>query len=220
MREFLAMIRTSLLTFLPFLLTFLPFLLTACTNSGGPKSDLTDRPIGNYDGLKDQSVGVMIWADRGVKIDWPSIQLDLASRVQDMLSKVQTDEYKKTTFPVLPASIVRYQRDHPASDAMPVTELAPKFGVGRLIYIEIESFSTRSDVSMQMYRGNASATLRVIEVGSDGKAKVGFDESGIRATYPDKSAPEGVLDSSDVKMYEGVLSVLAQNCCRRLVKAD
>ena len=45
-------------------------------------------------GLENQSTGVMICADRGLRIDWPTIQLDLANTVQKKL----TDFQKEYTF--------------------------------------------------------------------------------------------------------------------------
>ena len=73
-----------------------------------------------------QSVGVMVWADRGVKIDWPGVQVMLATLVQDKLAKSGAEEVKGSTYPVLAESIVRYQRDHPGIEAVPITETAPK----------------------------------------------------------------------------------------------
>src|SRR5687768_7280245 len=67
-----------------------------------------------YTGLANQSVGVMVWADRGIQNDWDSLQLDLANAIQ---KKLVDDKKAKTlvgaTYPVQPASIVRYQRSHP-----------------------------------------------------------------------------------------------------------
>src|SRR5688572_33444626 len=103
-----------------------------------------------YMGLENQSTGVMVWADRGLRIDWPTIQLDLANTVQKKLTDFQKAKKREsktlggTSFPVLPASIVRYQRDFPEIEAMPITDVAPRLQVSRLIYVELEDFSTRS----------------------------------------------------------------------------
>jgi hypothetical protein len=168
-----------------------------------------------YAGITGQSVGVMVWAGRGVRADWPSLQLDLANLVQDKLRKSAAPEIKGTTFPIEPASIVRYQSDHPSIDASPVTDIAPNLGVSRLLYIELDDFSTRSETSYQMFRGNVTATLKVLQT-QNGKSNIVYQEADIHAFYPPTSAPEGVLDSNDLVIYRGVLDVLAGEIVDRL----
>jgi hypothetical protein len=168
-----------------------------------------------YSGLAGQSAAVMVWADRGVRIDWPSVQLDLATLVQNNLQKSTAPELKGTTWPWQPASVVRYQRDHPGIEAMSITEVAPKIGVSRLIYIEVESLSTRSDASLQMFRGSATATLKVIEI-ADGHADIAYTESGIRTFFPPKSPPEGILNSNDQVMYRGTMVTLSEELASKL----
>jgi hypothetical protein len=168
-----------------------------------------------YAGLAGQSVGVMVWVDRGVRADWPAIQLDLANLIQDNLSKSGAIEIKGTTWPIQPASIVRYQNDHPGIEAVPITDTAPNLGVSRLIYIELENFSTRSETSYQMYRGNVTATLKIIQI-QNGVSSIGYQESDIHVFFPPKSAPEGVLDSNDQVIYRGTLSELSDEIVDRL----
>src|SRR5687768_264468 len=68
----------------------------------------------DYTGFAGQTVGVMVWADRGIRIDWPTVRLDLANAIQARLaSSVKAKELAGTSYPVSPASIVRYQEDHP-----------------------------------------------------------------------------------------------------------
>jgi hypothetical protein len=157
----------------------------------------------------------MVWADRGVRIDWNYVRLDLANLIQDKLRNSKSSEVKGTTFPVLPASIVRYQEDHPGIEAVPITEIAPKLGVSRLIYVEILALSTRSDTSFQMYRGRVQASMKIVEV-SNGKAVSAYEESDLHATYPPKSTQDGVVGSSDVVMYKGVVAALADEVVNQL----
>jgi hypothetical protein len=58
---------------------------------------------------------VLVWADRGIQIDWPALPLDTASSIQKKLqdSQVKKDEKERMNFPVEPASILRYLDDHP-----------------------------------------------------------------------------------------------------------
>jgi hypothetical protein len=173
-----------------------------------------------YKGLSDQSVGVMVWADRGVSIDWPDIQLDTAGSIQSNLQATQKAKVKElsgTTWPVQPASIVRYQRDHPEIEAYPITDTAPKLGVTRLIYVEIQEFRTRSQTAVELYRGSMSANIKILEI-ADGKAKVGYEEDGVRVIFPKKSLPEGALEGQDVQIYAGNLNEFSNAICERLIR--
>ena len=174
-----------------------------------------------YNGLSKQSVGVMVWADPGVSIDWPSIQLDTAGSIEGKLQATQkasgVKELSGTTWPVLPASIVRYQRDHPEIDAYPVTDVAPKLGVTRLIYVEIQEFRTRSVDAVELYRGAMSANIKILEI-AEGKAKVGYEEDGVRVVFPKKSPAEGAMEGQDVQMYAGTLNEFSDAMCERLIR--
>jgi hypothetical protein len=173
-----------------------------------------------YKGLSNQSVGVMVWADRGVSIDWPDIQLDTAGSIQSKLQasqKAKVKELDGTTWPVLPASIVRYQRDHPEIDAYPITDTAPKLGVTRLIYVEIQEFRTRSEDAVELFHGEMSANVKILEI-KNGQAKVGYEEDGLRVIFPKKSPPEGALEGQDVQIYAGVLDAFSDALCERLIR--
>jgi hypothetical protein len=197
----------------------LPLLLSSCVAVGALAYKLqppkTIKP--EYTNLAGQSIGVMIWLDRGIRIDWPGLQLDIANSVDKQLRDQALDAKGKNqakvllgaTFPVLPASIIRYQMDHPELEAYPITDVAPKFGVSRLIYVEVEDFATRSDRSVELYRGSAKATVRVIEIDKDGKAKIAFERPNITASYPPKAPPEGAPNLGDQKTYTGLVDAFS-----------
>src|ERR1700723_3337127 len=70
----------------------------------------------SYKGLAKQKVAVMVWTDRAMAIDWPTLQLDLTrginSRLEgDAKGKDSPKELEGTTF-AMPESVIRYQRDH------------------------------------------------------------------------------------------------------------
>lgn len=202
--------------FISILLTssiFLP--LAGCQLLGVAAYKLTPPPTikPKYTGLKDRSIGVMVWVDRGLRIDWPNASLDLANAVQGKLKAEQEQGKQKTlsgaTFPVLPASIVRYQRDHPELEALTITDVAPKFRVQRLIYVELEELATRSEASVQLFRGVASATVRVIEVADDENSTIAFEQNSVQTAFPPRAPAEGVPNAGDYKIYVGTIDALA-----------
>jgi hypothetical protein len=196
------------------------FLASGCAVLGVAANAMPRNIAAKYAGLTGQSVAVMVWADRGLRIDWQTIQLDTATAIQSLLQQQQSarkvKELKDTTFPLQPRSVVRYQLDHPELEAMPVTEFAPNLGASRLIYIEIEHFATRSDMALEMYRGSATATLRIVEI-TDGTARVAYEENNVSAVFPKNARPEGDPRGRDDLMYAGTVRTLAQEIVNRLV---
>jgi hypothetical protein len=214
--------RRFLLPFAFFLLPCLP-LLSGCQAIGVFAQALPPPTVvPQYKGFAGQSVGVMVWADRGMRIEWEFIQLNLANVIHTNLTqaanpKAKVKEFKGTTFPVLPRSIIRFQQDHPEIDGQPVEEIAPRLGVSRLIYVEVEEFSTRPDGGVELFRGEASATLRVVEIGPDRTAKVVYEENEIRATFPPGAPKEGRPTIGDVRTYQGLVEALGREIAMRFV---
>ena len=165
-----------------------------------------------YTGLKGQSVAVMVWADRGVQIDYPALRLDVATGIQGKIQQARNTgrgELKNMKFPYPAASVVRFQEDHPDWQEQPITDVARRLGVDRLIYVEIEDLRTRADETMDLYRGTAVASLKVIEVDRDADtAKAGYEESSIGAAFPPSAPPEGFPGLGDERVYRGTVDRL------------
>ena len=174
-----------------------------------------------YKGMANQSVAIMVWAGEGTLVDFPAIRLDLAGGLQNKFVQAQqakTKELKGATFPTKPAAIVQYQDNHPQYEATPITDLAPRFGASRLIYVEIENLQTRSDASVELYRGSALATVKVIEVPpGGGPGKVAYEESAISATFPPKAREEGTPDGNDSIIYRGTVDALTTEIVKRFI---
>ncbi len=175
-----------------------------------------------YVGLQNQTVAVMVWADRAVRVDWNKIQLDAAAAIQGTLqtraTKQKAKELQGAQFPLQPAAVVRFQRDRPFIETAPVTEFAPELGVTRLIYVELERFSTRSDFSAQLFRGTAVATLKVVEIDPATKqARVAYEENGITAGFPEKGREEGEVAGNDQAFYVGTIRALANEITKKFV---
>lgn len=173
-----------------------------------------------YTGIAGQQVAVMVWADRGVRTDFPDLSVYLTGMIQNGLKDSIKDNEKvlgKMQFPYSAESIVRFQTDHPELETEPIVNVAPHMGVvTRLIYIEIEDFSTRSRMATNLVRGEMTATLRVIEV-NNGKAKVAFEENNVHAVFPKKSPEEGVVNMDPIVAYRGILGEFTTEVLHRFV---
>jgi hypothetical protein len=174
-----------------------------------------------YKGLANQPVAIMVWASEGTMIDFPDVRLDVAGSLQNKLQQAmaaKTKELVGITFPTTPAAVVRFQQNHPEFEAIPPAEVAAKLGASRVIYVEIENLQTRSDAADELYRGSASATLKVIEV-PQGAAKgtVAYDEANISAIFPPKAREEGRPDGNDFTYYRGTVDALTTELAKRFV---
>jgi hypothetical protein len=186
------------------LLLSLVALAGGCQALGAIASVAPESEKAQYAGLAGQSVAVMVYVDRGVLLDYPDLQLDLANTIQSKLQANKAPELKGTTYPLQPRSIVRYQNDHPELDALDVRDVAPRFNVSRLIYIEVNDFSTRSDIATELYRGSIKATIKVLAV-ANGKATIAYTESDVTETYPPKAPPQGLPNTTDTEVYQGIV---------------
>src|SRR6266480_4283936 len=194
-------------------------LTVGCASEEKSQNKYVEKPAAVYEGLKGQSCAVMVWADWRTRTEYNQIQIDLARRLTEKLSKGKKDGKKSESGAlefIDPVRVVRFQREYPEVMSMGITEVAPKLGASRVIYVEFDEFSAHSPEAIMVLKGFAKATLRVVEV-SGGVAKVAFEEADIHAHYPPDS-PEGVVASDKVTVrtiYDGTLELLAEKLAAR-----
>ena len=154
-----------------------------------------------YAGLKGQKVAVMCWVDRGIRVDYPQLQLDTATFVQtQLIDQKDVSELKESQWPWESRSIVRFQREHPELEGRPINEYAHRIsGVTRLIYIEVDQFATRGDETVQLMRGRMLGRVKVLEI-ADGKSKIVYEKQNIEVAFP-PNRPEGILDVPESQIY-------------------
>jgi hypothetical protein len=193
--------------------------ISGCAILGVAANAIPEPPIPASVVLTNHKVGVMVWCDRGLRSDWPTIQKDLGASVQSRLLESQKNKAKElenVSFPFPAESFVRWQKEHPGFEAEPITEVARRLHVTRLIYIEIDDLTTRTSQTMAMYRGRATATVKVIGV-EGGTSKVIHQET-IKVHYPRHSTEEGSPEGTDERMYLGTMVALADQIALRFVQ--
>lgn len=186
--------------------------LGGCLIAGYAAAAMPPQPVkARYAGLMGQSVAVMVWTDRSVRIDFPTVQLDVANGIQEALQRAQKEkkpELKDTTFPIEPRSVVRYQVENPGIRLLPVEEMASAFPVSRLIYVELLEFETRPVAQLELFRGRAVVSIRAVEIDDSGRATVAFREDSVEVLFPRKAPAEGVLGAGDMRIYRGLMEEL------------
>jgi hypothetical protein len=193
-----------------------------CANEDKPKNKFVETPAVLYEGMKGHNAAVMVWADWRTRNEYSQVQLDLGKSLTKKLDELyQPKKEGKKPEPTVvhftnPASVVRYQREHPEVNSSPIAEVAPRLQTERVVFVELEEFSAHNPEAVMLLKGNAKATLRVMEV-SGGVAKLEFEESGITARYP-PDQPEGVIPSDKVSVrtvYDGTIELLAEKLAAR-----
>jgi hypothetical protein len=167
-----------------------------------------------------RSTAVIVWTDRAINIDWSTLRGDLSSSVLSRLKKAQTEKAEtlvSVTFPYSAEQVVRWQRDNPASDALPVTEVAKMLKVDRLIYVEVNEFRTRTAEAFELYRGHINMSIKVIDSTAALGPKVIYDEGNIAVHFPRTAPEDGTPRGSDAQMYVGVIAEAADEITRRFV---
>lgn len=198
-----------------------PLAAAGCAALGVAANAMPKPPIPPKVVLAGKSVGVMVWADRGLRTAWPNVQENLGGGVQQRLLVAQEAKQKELefiTFPFPAASFVRWQRDNPEAEYEPITTVAPRLHVQRLIYVELNALETRSSNAMALYRGSADASLKCFAVDDPTKPATLLYEERITVKYPKSSTDDGRPDSTDEKMYVGALTSLADEIAKRFVE--
>jgi hypothetical protein len=199
----------------------LPLLAAGCNVGGflaGALRDAGGTEDASYKGLAGQTCGVVVWADDGVIDDYRTIQLDTAKALQVKLQEAEKVKIKEVTgITWIPAEqLLQYQENHADMNGEAAEEIAPRLGVTRLIYIEVQEFQTHPADSPDLWRGNMVANVEVIEV-SDGKAKVAFAERGISVVSPKNCPVEGLPDLNDTAVYAATLDSFTSELGKRFV---
>ena len=199
------------------------FLAGGCNALGALASKLPPRTVpAAYDGLTGQTAMVMVYADPATRIDFSTLPLNLSYALQSNLRQAEQvmDTVRGVTFPYEPERVVRWQEEHPRSEYAPAAEWAPALPVDRLIYVEVEGFSTRAPGSPQLFLGTGVANVYVYAIGgvsADRTAELVFQDDGIRVTFPETAGGVGLPDANDEAIYRGTVRALADELAVRFV---
>jgi hypothetical protein len=190
------------------------FCLSGCIALGYVASAIPQSTDAQYTGLAGQRTAVLVWAPRGVRVDHPNLQLDLANAIQaNLAAKINESSLKGTEFPYETRSVLRFQREHPELEFQSVTEWSHRMsGLDRLVYVEVIDFSTRSGTAVQLLRGGISANVKVVEMHS-GSSKIAYERPDVRLFFP-RNAPEGVVNVSDAAIYTGTINEMGLTIAR------
>jgi hypothetical protein len=177
-----------------------------------------EQVAASYTGLKGQHVGIMVWVDSAAAIDHPQLQGEVARGLQDKLQQAANagDANVKNIVWTKADQILQFQEDHPELQTDSAQEIAPRLGVTRLIYVEVESFSLHPNQTVDLTRGSVTADVKVLEVAGD-KANPSYQENDINVTYPPHAPPEGITGLSDDEVYGKSVDAFTTELAKRFI---
>ena len=135
--------------------------------------------LAEYDGLRDETVAVVIITDMVVMYEHPSVvpnlAVNLSRRIQQNVQGVK----------VLDPRVVLDWTHHTAGwQTMPYGEICDELGVDRLVWVDLFEFRLNPPGNRWQWQGAASATVGVVE--PEGFDPDGFAETyDVSATFPD-----------------------------------
>jgi hypothetical protein len=96
--------------------------------------------------------------------------------------------------------------------------VAPRFGVSRLIYVEIDSFSLNPADVLELFRGEVVGRVRVVEV-AGGTARVAFTDQ-VSATFPEKGPEHGTPNLNRALTYRGAVGAFGTAVVQKFVSYE
>jgi hypothetical protein len=91
--------------------------------------------------------------------------------------------------------------NHPELGAETIEVIAAQLPtLTRLIYVDVDDFSTQPQQTIDLYRGHMKAKVQVVEI-KNGKATVAFTSDTIEVVDPPGTPAEGTTISDQDKLY-------------------
>lgn len=178
-----------------------------------------------YDDLAGHTAAVWVWADPRIDLDYPSLWLEVATRLQRTLEAArdagtarQRRELEALEFTIKPESFGRY-KDDPAIRMTSARTLAARLGVERVIFVEIVEFATQGGMAAGLWRGEATVNVQVFAVDPETReAELVFDDPNRRIAFPDTDSvvPGGTRLGPDAT-YAGLVLQIADEVARRFL---
>lgn len=154
----------------------------------GPEQ--TRKVPAEYPHLAGKKACVIVWAEPYTLFDHPNVQLELAEHVRVAL------EGTVAGLSCVPSrQIVDYQYSHPDWDRESPGRLGNRFGVERVVLLELTEYTTREPESQHLKRAHIAANVKVYDTAYPDAEPV--YKTAIETVYPpDGPAPYGVNEPS------------------------
>jgi len=135
-----------------------------------------------FDGLKDQKVAVVMFADYNVLYEYPAARLELSKMIQVELTK-----NVKGIEVVEPEKVLTYQLSNIDWESMDKSRLGRVFDADYVLYIALVEFSTREPGSLNIFRGRITAEASLYQSSGPERSACVWSDHDMRVMYPPKT---------------------------------
>jgi len=195
-----------------FSLLLLPFLLGGCNWLEFPAFVLFgktyERVKAEYTQLKGKRVAIVIAGLPAIDFEDPYARMDLALASAELIRQ----EVKEVQF-VEQEKIERFQQENLDWISMPMREIGSKFGVDRILYIELMQFTTVEPESINLVRGRVWSQVSIYEIDSP-QPNVPVYETEIQVVYPEQG-PLPMSDTARIGARQQIIVLYAHELSRK-----
>lgn len=159
-----------------------------------------------YPYLQDKKVTVAVWAEMDTTFEFPFVQTEVGSFVEDAL---RTSVKGVTVTPT--RQVVEYQNRNGDWDRAAPEAIGKHFGAQRLIVVELTQYSTREPDNTHLMRARVAANVKVYDTSYPNSEPVYKTE--VRAEYPPDGP--GAWGVSEATLRGEAMRVFAQELAGR-----
>lgn len=132
-----------------------------------------------YDGLKNKSVAIVVYADENAQYVYPMVQRDVSARVQkELMDNIDGIEV------LSPMKVVTYQRSNLRWDDMDKTEIGKDLGVDYVLYIALVEFATVEEGYQDVLRARITAEVGLYQTNLPERESNVWKGEPIRVSFP------------------------------------
>ena len=161
-----------------------------------------------YTGLDSKTIAVVVACGPGIAFEYPYAGLDVAR----LSVLTLTESLKRVEF-VEPGKIDKFQREDLDWLSMPISQIAERFEVDRVLYIDLLQFTTSEINSVNLLRGYVTADVRVYESDSERVDQASY-QTEISVVWPEHG-PLALSDAAQESVYRQTITLFGDKLARR-----
>lgn len=162
----------------------------------------TVNVTGEYFGLNNQSVAVLVSADLPVLEAYPHAPLEVSSALSEVIAANVPGVKVKD-----PIAVSQFQTRNIYWSTESYGKLAEKLGVNRLVVVELFKYQTRIPGNAEQYRGVIQARVEVSEADGPTPHNPSYT-TDVEAAYPNYTT-EGIPYANELAIRKGMLDQFA-----------
>ena len=138
-----------------------------------------------YEGLKGQTVAIVIYATPKVLYEYSAVAEELSTNISDELR-----QKVKGAKVIAPYRVLKYQQENLFWDQEPRTDLGKQFGADYVLFVSLIEYSLREPGSIQLFRGQIVAEASLYKTSLPAVQARVWRAADLRVTFPE-NAPVG-----------------------------